>query len=133
MGFGTADPPSTPPYNYSLVISVPDSLHAVNVQYLISATINALEGMGQPIPATMHRGHIPGARNILCKDLFDEKTNCFHKPERIKEGKESYIMTWLEENIVLHQPVGRSVGRSVGQAGRQAVLPISQSINQSIN
>ncbi len=70
--------------------------------YTILATINALEGMGQPIPDMMHRGHIPGARNILCKDLYDEKTNCFYEAEHIKKGKackvvRKYCTCWVQK------------------------------------
>ena len=43
--------------------------------------------MGQPIPTTMHRGHIPGSKNILEKDLMDENTNCFLQPDEMKKGE----------------------------------------------
>ena len=61
------------------------------VTLFFQATINALEGMRQPIPTTMHRGHIPGAKNILEQDLMNENTNCFLKPEEIRKGE---FQTW---------------------------------------
>ncbi len=53
----------------------------------ISATVNALRGMNQPVPDTMHRGHIPGSRNIQLNNFVDPNTNCFRPPEEIAAGE----------------------------------------------
>ena len=52
----------------------------------LSATIKALQGMNQPIPKTMHRGHIPGSKNVLESQFINPNTNCFLPPDEIIKG-----------------------------------------------
>lgn len=43
--------------------------------------------MNQPIPETMHRGHIPGSKNVRESNFINEMTNTFLPPEEISKGK----------------------------------------------
>ena len=57
------------------------------VHSFLAATIGALEGMKQPVPATMHRGHIPGSKNIDSGNFINYLTNEFVSPEKIAKGE----------------------------------------------
>ncbi len=58
--------------------------------------------MGQPIPDTMHRGHIPGAINLARADMLDKDSNCFHQPVHIKEGKCSIFWPVSQSQWYIH-------------------------------
>ena len=55
------------------------------------ASVKALQGMKQPIPTTMHRGHIPGSKNILESSFINPNTNCFNPPQEIEKGESEEI------------------------------------------
>lgn len=46
-----------------------------------SATVKALEGMNQPLPKVMQRGHVPGAKNMIDDVLFTEDKCLLHRQE----------------------------------------------------
>ena len=50
--------------------------------------------MKQPIPTTMHRGHIPGSKNILESSFINPNTNCFKPPEEIEKGESDDILAF---------------------------------------
>ena len=43
--------------------------------------------MNQPIPKSMHRGHIPGSKNIEESEFVNPDTNCFVSPDEIAKGE----------------------------------------------
>ena len=50
--------------------------------------------MKQPIPTAMHRGHIPGSKNILESSFINPNTNCFKPPEEIEKGESDDILSF---------------------------------------
>ena len=53
---------------------------------ILLATIKALEGMKQPIPKVMQRGHIPGAKNMI-DDLLLTEDKCLLHRQELKQCK----------------------------------------------
>ena len=45
------------------------------------ATVKALEGMNQPLPKVMQRGHVPGAKNMIDDLLYTEDKCLLHRQE----------------------------------------------------
>ena len=71
----------------------------------LSATVKALQGMNQPIPKTIHRGHIPGSKNVEESEFIDPNTNCFLPPEKITKGEAKHLSIGLGHRDTVKAPL----------------------------